>query len=279
MNVRDAGRNRPVTPPSKNVMGFSLTVVTRSDVGRVRKRNEDAVASDPERGIVVVADGMGGHPSGDVASRIAAREALEILLEWEAPSGPMEAPEEGEHTPLGDRMEEAVACADESVRQAGRDDPEKKGMGTTLTALLVDTALGRWTMGHVGDSRGYRLREGRIEQMTRDDSWVQEQIEAGVLDREAARDHPWSSVLSQALGLDDPARPSVYEGTIQAGDVFLVCSDGLSGLVEDEEMRRLLTEDAEGDLDEAADLLVQTARERGGPDNITVGLVRVEDED
>ncbi|MGD2069931.1 MAG: protein phosphatase 2C domain-containing protein [Gemmatimonadota bacterium] len=259
-------------------MGLTPRVSTRTDVGCLRQRNEDAVVSAPERGILVVADGMGGHPSGDVASRVASEEALRVLLDWD-PSEEDGSDESEEHGPLGRRMAEAVVRADLRVRKAVEEDPAKEGMGTTLTALFADVEHGRWGMGHVGDSRGYLLREGRLEQVTRDDSWVQEQVDAGMMTPDEARHHPWSSVLSQALGVEDLARPSVHQGRLRAGDVFLLCSDGLSGLVEDHELEEVLTGPDAGELDRAAEALVELARERGGPDNITVGLLRADETD
>lgn len=251
-------------------MELSLDIAVLSDVGRVRSRNEDAVRARPEAGIVVVADGMGGHPSGDVASRLAADETVASLASTQDRSSDASSP-----LPLGDRMAKAVESADERVREAAREDAEREGMGTTLTALVADPDTASFAVGHVGDSRAYRLRDGSLEQLTRDDSWVQSQVEAGRLDPEAARTHPWSSVLSQALGLETPAEPSVVEGDLRDGDLFLLCSDGLSGLLAHDELEAVVVERRDALLAEVAERLVERANERGGTDNVTVALLRV----
>ena len=160
----------------------SLSVNGSSDIGKVRQRNEDAIALDAEKGIVVVADGMGGHPGGDVASRIAAEVAVEHLgaaARGLLPDGDFVA------TMLA-AAERAVLEAHEKIRARGALEPELDGMGTTLTAVAVDPRSGRWVVGHVGDSRAYRMRDGSLEQLTRDDTWVQQQIDSGVLKPEAA---------------------------------------------------------------------------------------------
>jgi len=251
-------------------MELSLQIATLSDMGRVRSRNEDAVHARPDAGVVVVADGMGGHPSGDVASRLAADEAVTSLT-----TPPEATTAEGSPPALGDRMAKAVRSADERVRDAAREAPEREGMGTTLTAMVADPHTARFAVGHVGDSRAYRLRDRELEQITRDDSWVQSQVEAGRLDPEAARTHPWSSVLSQALGLESPAEPSVVEGDLHDGDLFLLCSDGLSGLLAHHQLESIVVAHRGDALDELAERLVAEANERGGTDNVTVALLRV----
>lgn len=258
-------------------MSFLLHLATRSDTGLVRARNEDAMACHPSRGILVVADGMGGHPAGDVASRLAAEAASRTLLTWDpaagflAPTGP-DAPGSS-RSPLGDRMAEAVTEANERILDDARRHPDRAGMGTTLTALLADRATGRWAIGHVGDSRAYRLADGVLHQITRDDSWVQEQVEAGVMTPERAREHPYANVLSRALGLDRQVEPTVYEDSLAPGDVFLLCTDGLSGMIDDPRIREILADGL--DVERAADALVEAARKQGGRDNITVGLLAV----
>lgn len=254
---------------------LKVSVSTLSDVGRRRTRNEDAVGSDEEGGLLVVADGMGGHPAGHVASRLAVEEALESLRNGSGAS------EDGEtdprsHEGRGDRMAEAVRSADRRIRSEGLRNPERAGMGTTLTVLRLDVDQGTWHIGHVGDSRAYRYRNGIMEQLTRDDTWVQSQVEAGRIKPEHARNHPWGSLLSQAVGLEEPATPSVLEGETGPGDVFLLCSDGLLAHLHDEELVEILEEHVDEGLDAAAGALVAAANERGGIDNITVGLLRVE---
>lgn len=250
---------------------LKVSVATLSDVGRRRRRNEDAVGCNPEGGVLVVADGMGGHPAGDVASRLAVEEALESLRNGGDAGDDSTSSREG-----GDHMAEAVRSADRRIRREGLRNPDRAGMGTTLTALHLDVRRGSWHIGHVGDSRAYRFRDGVLDQLTRDDTWVQEQVEAGRIKPENARNHPWGSLLSQAVGLEEPAAPSVLEGDARPGDVFLLCSDGLLAHLEDDDLAEMLRDHADDDLDTTARALVDAANRRGGIDNITVGLLRVE---
>lgn len=258
-----------------SIVSLKVSVSTLSDVGRRRQRNEDAVGSDEAGGLLVVADGMGGHPAGHVASRLAVEEALHSLRNGSGPGGDG-GPHEASREEGGDRMAEAVRSADRRIRSEGLRDPERAGMGTTLTALHLDAHRGTWHIGHVGDSRAYRYRGGILEQLTRDDTWVQSQVEAGRIKPENARNHPWGSLLSQAVGLEEPAEPSVLEGEADPGDVFLLCSDGLMAHMEDEELARVMEEHVGEGLEAVARALVDAANERGGIDNITVGLLGVE---
>lgn len=248
-------------------MPLTLSIVTRTDVGQRRSKNEDAVDVEPDLGILVVADGMGGHVAGHVASRIAVEEAVgSIRGAVEESSGPVG----------GDDMAEAVKAADQRVRTEGLRDPSRAGMGTTLTAFHLDAESGRYHIGHVGDSRAYRFRDGELEQLTHDDTWVQSQVDAGRFSEEQARNHPWSSLLSQAVGMEDPVDPRVYDGEAEAGDVFLLCSDGLMAMLTDPEIEELLGRRLSEGLEATADALVDEANDRGGVDNITVGLMRVD---
>lgn len=236
---------------------MDFTFAGHTDVGRVRARNEDALLQRPLRGLVVVADGMGGHAAGDVASRI----TVDVLDDRTRDPGPDAA----------ETLADAVRAAHEAIHKAARADPELQGMGTTVTALRVhdDGAL----IAHVGDSRAYRWRDDSLDQITKDQSWVQEQVDAGVLPPERARSHPLSSVLTGALGIEDRELDvQLHQLAIEAGDTFLLCSDGLTGPLSDPEILAVL-QDAD-DLDAAARALVDAANAAGGPDNITVGLVR-----
>lgn len=253
-------------------MKLSITISTLSDVGRRRNRNEDAIASDEAEGILVVADGMGGHPAGDVASRLAVEEALDVLR---SPATPVLTGTEDSPQDAGVRMALAVRSADERIRDEGRRNPSLEGMGTTLTVFRVDREGGRYQIGHVGDSRAYRFRAAVLRQLTRDDTWVQSQIDAGRIKPENARDHPWASLLSQAVGVEPPPEPSVFEGELKIGDVYLVCSDGLVTHLLDEQIHRILERHLSKDLGVAAQALVDAANAGGGIDNITVGLLRV----
>jgi PPM family protein phosphatase len=231
----------------------------RTDPGRVRARNEDALLQRPERGLFVVADGMGGHAGGDIASRI----AIDIVDEHLA----------GTSDDPAARLETAVRAAHVAILKAARADSALAGMGTTLTALQLRTG-GQCVVAHAGDSRAYRLHSGSLDQLTRDQTWVQEQIDAGVLSAEQARNHPYSSMLTCALGIQEADLDvQIVEWIGQAGDLILLCTDGLIARLDDTEIHGILT--AHSDLDATADALVAAANAAGGPDNITVALVRL----
>lgn len=239
-------------------MNFSFAGHT--DVGRVRARNEDALLQQPLRGVAAVADGMGGHAAGDVASRI----AVDILDDRTRDLGPEPAA----------AMADAVRAAHEAIIRAARADPELQGMGTTLTALRVHPS--GCVIAHVGDSRAYRWRGGGLEQLTRDQTWVQEQVDAGAISSDNARNHPFSSILTGALGVEDQELEiQILEPDCVPGDTFLLCSDGLIARLSDDQLLDLLEEHGD-DLDAAARALVDAANDAGGPDNITVALVRCE---
>jgi protein phosphatase len=251
-------------------MTLSVRIAALSHVGRRRPRNEDAVALDTPHGLLIVADGMGGHPGGDVASRLAVEEAMTVLGSRLATGHG-----EGSHAEGGDPMVEAVLSADQRIRAEGARHPSLAGMGTTLTALHVDAPRRRWTIGHVGDSRAYRFRDGHLEQLTRDDSWIQVEVESGRLTEREARSHPWASLLLQAVGLEEPPLPAVLEGEALPGDVFLLCSDGLLAHLTCEELATILGRRLPSGLHATAAALVDAANAGGGIDNITVGLLEV----
>ncbi|MDP2496692.1 MAG: Stp1/IreP family PP2C-type Ser/Thr phosphatase [Candidatus Palauibacterales bacterium] len=236
-----------------------------SDRGRVRDSNEDSVLELPGDGLFAVADGMGGHAAGEVASRLAV-ETLEDRL-----AGDPSLPSAG-------RMAEAVRDANRSILRDADENPGRSGMGTTLTALALE-ADGRWRIGHVGDSRAYLYRDGELRQLTTDHSWVGKRVAAGELTREEARRHPMSSVLERALGTSRDVEVDVEEGRAGAGDLFLLCSDGLSDMLPHAELESLLGEHAgagtDGGPQDLADRLVSAANRAGGGDNITVVLVRL----
>jgi len=270
---------------------IDLLLSTRSEIGHVRRGNEDAWAADPEAGVVVVADGMGGHPAGEVASRLAADEVVRCLSgprsgrpdspRDPSPSSPGESSSPGKKMPsaAGDGMAEAVRSANLRILEDGEDHPERRGMGTTLTALRVDRERGAFRIGHVGDSRAYLFRKDALTPLTRDDSPLQEEVEAGRMTREEARIHPMSNVLSKALGTRKDVEPQVVEGSARPGDIFLLCSDGLTTVLSEERMAEILQNGARETLKEVADRLVEETLHRGAPDNVTVAVVRIRDAD
>jgi serine/threonine protein phosphatase PrpC len=250
-----------------------VQVTGSSDTGQVRRRNEDAIALLPEHGVAVVADGMGGHPGGDVASRIAADFTAGALADAAASSGSAGA-FAGSMLPA---VERTVVQAHHEIRARGTQEPHLSGMGTTLTAMVVDPASHAWVIGHVGDSRAYRLRAGGLEQLTRDDTWVQQQIDNGIMQPSAARHSPYAHLLTQCLGLEEPPAPQVIGGRGEPGDVYLLCTDGLVGMLDDEAMAAILTRHAPaGSADDAAVReLLEAANQAGGHDNITAALIRL----
>lgn len=265
-----------------------------SDRGRVRQQNEDALLDVPGAGLFAVADGMGGHAAGEVASRLAV-ETLERDFAGRDPApaaAPPSAPDAGDGgggrprsgdagSPLADpvagELDESVREANRRIVADARDNPARSGMGTTLTALLLGPGAG-WRVGHVGDSRAYLLRDGSLRQVTRDHSWVGEQVARGRMTKEEARKHPMSSMLERALGTGPEVDVDLTAGALRAGDLFLLASDGLTDMVPDAALARLLEPAATGDeagLENALEALVAEANAAGGRDNITAVLVRV----
>ncbi len=224
-----------------------------TDVGRQRSTNEDSLFVHPP--YFAVADGMGGAKAGEVASRL----AVEVLEEELArhPDDPPEA-----------QLSEALQEANRRIFELSTDDESRRGMGTTVTAARVHDR--EVSLGHVGDSRAYRLREGDLEQLTRDHSLVAELQRSGQLSAEAAEHHPQRSIITRALGPEPDVEVDTYTVPGREGDVFLLCSDGLTGMVSDDEMASIVRR--AGSLDDAAESLVRAANQSGGKDNITVVL-------
>lgn len=250
-----------------------LELAGRTHMGRVRDRNEDHWTADEGLGLVAVADGMGGHPAGDVASRLAVETVVQELSGSGGSRSPSSRTSEGEGA--GGRMAEAVRSANRRILEDGEENPERMGMGTTLTVLTLDPEEGRYRVAHVGDSRAYLLRDASLEPLTRDQTPLQREVDAGRMTREEARVHPMSNVLAQALGTAPEVDPQVTAGEARAGDLFLVCSDGLTAVLSDARIETLVAEDEDGPLEEIADLLVEATLNGGAPDNVTVALARL----
>jgi protein phosphatase len=247
----------------------------RSDVGRKRKGNEDSLFLNPEQKLFVVADGMGGHAAGEVASRVAVdaiNEFVTLTGGNEEITWPFGLDESISYE--GNRLKTAIRHANRRVLEATRESAEYEGMATTVAAVLVDGDTAH--LAHVGDSRIYLWSEGGISQLTNDHSWVNEQIQSGVISAEQARSHPLRNVVTRALGGRADLLVDVQQRRMRAGDVLLLCSDGLTTMIGDEEIARILGE-ASGDVARAATALVDEANERGGEDNITVVLLKFEE--
>ena len=228
--------------------GAVTTFGSRTDVGCVRDHNEDSLVVAPP--LFAVADGMGGHAAGEVASEI----AVNVLAEL--------APKDLD----GAALEHAVEEANHEIIRAARDGRGREGMGTTLTACMLENE--RLIIAQVGDSRAYLLHHGKLQQLTRDHSLMADMIEAGQLTPEEARHHPQRSVITRALGSDSNTRPDMYEINVETGDRLLVCSDGLSSMIEDEQIEAVMRRVP--DPQRCASQLVNEAIAAGGHDNVTV---------
>jgi len=226
---------------------------------------------DVEQGLFVVADGMGGHGHGDVASRVAIDAIVQHMNEAFGRWNEGEDPTESRRTEAGVELEYSIHAAHRSVVGAVAEDQALAGMGTTAVGMIAagDSVF----VAHVGDSRTYRFRADSLELVTEDHTWVNEQVKAGYLSPEQARSHPLKSVVTRAVGGDHQVEVDVSELPIETGDAFLICSDGLTTMLTDDEIHALLT--ASGSLEEHCQRLVELANEKGGVDNITVILVEV----
>lgn len=236
-----------------------------TDRGRRRPQNEDAFLTRVELGVFAVADGMGGHAAGDVASRLAVQQVADAITDaYSRRFGIRRATE---------TLESAVLRGNREILAVAGREPDKAGMGTTLTTLALVSRDRRAAIAHVGDSRAYLYRDGRLSQLTRDHTWVQEQVGAGLLTQEQARRHPFGNILTQALGTDAEIRVDTHAFEILTGDLLLLCSDGLTAMLDDDGIGAILRESP--DLEAVAQRLIDQANERGGHDNITVVLVRI----
>lgn len=250
-----------------------LEVASLSHPGMVRTHNEDALFVDGQAGLAVLADGMGGYNAGEVASSIAVRVISEGLLPELTSERELSKVDVGTgltHAAL--LLQQKIAAANKGIYEAAQARPECAGMGTTLVAAVL--CGGRISIGHIGDSRCYRLRETRFEQLTHDHSLLQEQIDNGVLTPEQAKYSLNKNLVTRALGIEAVAQADIAEYRVEADDIYLLCSDGLTDMVEPEAVHGIVTEHR-GNLPDAAGRLVALANQNGGRDNVSVILVRV----
>ena len=240
---------------------------SQTDTGRVRTNNEDAVALEESCGVAVLADGMGGYAAGEVASGMACDFIKSELGRWLH-----EAAANASDGDVKRAMDICVDNANRAIFSAANSNPTYAGMGTTL--VLAVFRSGRLLMGHIGDSRAYRLREGRIQQITKDHSLLQEQIDAGILTPEQAQFAANKNLVTRALGVEDLVLMETHLHDIQSGDIYLMCSDGLSDMLRDSQIAEIMS--AHANLPEMGAALVQAANDAGGRDNIAVVLVRAQ---
>ncbi len=251
----------------------ALEGVALTDCGQVRAHNEDAVFLDSEAGVAVLADGMGGYNAGEVASGLAVNlisQGLMARLPLEKPNARREG--SGGPSAAARLIEEQVILANRGILEAAASQAECAGMGTTVVLALFH--WGKVCVGHVGDSRMYRWRKGVLEQLTRDHSFLQEQVESGILSEDEARRSTYRSLLTRALGIDQEIEVEISEYALDEGDLYLLSSDGLTDMLEADDMRSII---GQGDAP-VADIgahLVAEANARGGRDNISLILLRI----
>jgi protein phosphatase len=253
----------------------SLSWAVSTDPGLRRTSNEDSYSTRADVGLFVVADGMGGHVAGEVASRVAV-EAIEAFIEetagadknrtWPFPFDPALSLE-------ANRLKAAFRLANRRIASAIADSQDLRGMATTASAVLVGRTSA--SVGHVGDSRVYVLRQGKLAQITHDHSWVEEQVRAGTLTPSAARQHPWRNVVTRALSGGEDPEVDVTEVTPVPGERYLLCSDGLFGVVADERIAEILGQTGVT-LEGISRALVDAANQAGGPDNITALILEID---
>src|SRR5881397_3627684 len=245
---------------------MNLKAIGLTHVGRQRQHNEDSFLVSDEAKLYLVADGMGGHAAGEIASRIAVDSISEFILHTKEDDGTWPHAYDENFRRTTNRLMAAVRMANTRVLEAMRKDARLRGMGTTVVACMADDDM--MSFAHVGDSRAYLIREGQLSLITNDHSWVFEQVQAGMLTEAEAEKHPLRNVITRALGGALQVSPDASEIEVKEGDVYLLCSDGLTGMVSEDEILRLVTENAD-DLEKACRQLIDTANERGGLDNVT----------
>jgi protein phosphatase len=243
-------------------------MVSATDVGRVRSHNEDSIATDPDIGVATLADGMGGYNAGEVASGIAVAMIPAEMRKLRAET----AVEQLSDSEIEKRVDEQARKVNAAIYNAAQKESQYAGMGTTLV-------FGCWyrnkvTVGHLGDSRMYRVRGEAIEPLTKDHSWIQEQIDKGLMTYEQARASKKKNLVTRACGIDPNAVPEVHTHMVEQGDIYVLCSDGLYDMVPDDDIHLTVTS-LKSNLTLAAQQLVQQANDNGGRDNISVILVHV----
>jgi protein phosphatase len=252
---------------------FTIASAVASHPGLRREENEDAYCVRGDIGLYVVADGMGGHAAGEVASRLAA-ETIETFINDTRDADVNQTWPFPYDTTLsldGNRLKAAFRLANRKLAVAMEEDDSLRTMATTAAAVLVSREP---VVAHVGDSRVYRWRDGRLTQITEDHSWVSEQVRAGVLTDADARRHPWRNVVTRALSGGDDPDVDVAAVDLQQGDRLLICSDGLSGVVTPDRLEAIIT--AGTTLEDTCQALIDAANDAGGPDNITVAMLQVD---
>ena len=251
-----------------------LSCAGRTDTGLRRSANEDSFCVREDLGLFVVADGMGGHVAGEIASKLVVDETVQFVAGTTitAASDTWPVPFDRKLGRNGNRLKAGLLEANRRINARINDDSALQGMATTAVAVLVDEIPG--ALAHVGDSRGYLVRDGRIEQLTEDHSLVNERLKAGLITEEEAKNHKLKNIITRSLGFLEDVEIDLQVRAIRRGDLFVLCSDGLSNLVETGEIGEAVLD---GGPQSASRTLIETACERGGDDNITVVVVRIDE--
>ena len=245
---------------------FGLT-----DVGLIRDHNEDTIGDIQDLGLVVLADGMGGHRGGEVASAITVNTIMETLANKLEKIKPGDVDEETGYSLESIAVHDAITRANEKVFTSSKENSQYRGMGTTVVVLLF--YAGRFTVAHVGDSRLYRYRDGELEQITRDHSLMQELIDRGFYTPEQAEQSLNKNLVTRAVGIDETVEIDVHEANVHAEDIYLLCSDGVTDMIEDNVIKNTIMRNSE-DLEKIAAELIRVSNESGGKDNISAILAR-----
>ena len=250
-----------------------VSSASATDQGLRRSINEDCFSARDDLGLFVVADGMGGHAAGEVASQSVV-ESIVAFVEATRSMSPDQTwpvPFDLEQSVNANRLSAGFRMGNRRIASQIATSSELKGMATTAVAVLVDGETG--TLAHVGDSRAYRLRDGQLDRLTRDHSWVEEQIRVGALTEQAARQHPWRNIVTRALSGAEDLAVDIQEVALQSGDRLLLCSDGVFTVLDDDQIGEVLRRDS--DLDQLCQALIQGANDGGGPDNVTAVVLEI----
>ena len=252
-----------------------ISITGLTDTGMVRDKNEDAIGFDSTLGLIVLADGMGGHRGGDIASSIAVDTIIEILQQKLPNVDPNRFDDATGYTMESICVQDAIIVANDLVYKTAQATPEHQGMGTTVVVLQFYNNI--FSIAHIGDSRCYRLRNNELELLTKDHSLLQELVDRGFCTPEEAKKSMNKNLVTRALGIDPVVMPDMHEDIALKNDIYLICSDGLTDLVEDPDIYYTMNEFSDN-LEEAAKQLITKANQNGGKDNISVMLCRIDDD-
>lgn len=249
----------------------SIEIVVRTDTGQKRDHNEDAVGSDNSLGLVVLADGMGGYQAGEVASEMAVNLVLSDIQSKHEQAMLEPVDDFSGMSAASSLIENAILSANSRIHSAAQEKPQYQGMGTTIVVVMLHENI--ISIGHVGDSRLYRLRDKKLELITEDHSLVRELVRKGYYTEAEAREATNKNVVTRALGVDAKVEPEIQEDMALLGDIYLLCSDGLNDMIEDQRIEDIMLRYG-ADLNQTAEQLIQLANEMGGKDNISAILLR-----